>query len=58
MILDVCHSKFLKESNNELYASDELFKPYYQIANCLFWFPYISYRSSGGNLFEYQKNLT
>ena len=27
-------------------------------ATVLFLFPYISYRSSGENLFEYQQNLT
>ena len=58
MILDLCHSKFLKESNEELYASDWLLKPYYQIVNSPFLFPYISYRSSGENIFEYQQNLT
>ena len=33
MILNLCHSKLIKESNEELYASDFLLKPYYQIAN-------------------------
>ena len=30
MTLDLCHSKFLKESNEALYASDKLLRPYYQ----------------------------
>ena len=58
MILDSCLSKFLKESNEELYASDKLFQPYSQIANSLFLFLYISYRSSGENLFKDKQNLT
>ena len=58
MILELCHSKLLKEINEQLYASDWLFKPYHQIANSPFLFPYISYRSSEENLFKYQQNLT
>ena len=56
MILDLCHSKFLKESNEEVYASS--LSPTIKLQIVLFWFPYISYRSSGENLFEYQQNLT
>ena len=54
MILDLCHNKFLKESNEELYASDSLFKPYYQIANS----PFFGTSNSGKNLFKYQQNVT
>ena len=57
MILDLCHSKFLKESNEELHASSLSPTIKLQIVLC-FWFPYITYRSSGDNLFEYQQNLT
>ena len=56
MILDLCHSKFLKESNEELHASS--LNPIIKLQIVRLWFPYISYRSSGENLFEYQQNLT
>ena len=55
MILDLCHSKFLKESNEEVHASSLSPTIKLQIVLC---FPYISCRSSGENLFEYQENLT
>ena len=37
---------------------DQPFKPWYQIANSPFVFPYISYESSGEKLLKYQENLT